>query len=153
MPIRIRGASRTFHLRTSLDQVPLALREHAFDILRAGLEAVALGFSEIYQLLVSRWDAPAEVIASGGALLHSPGWTQMMADALGRSVTACTEQETSCRGAALWAMERIGWIENLGARPASTGAVFEPRAEHRPVYERLRWEQHELYEKLYGARS
>ena len=74
----------------------------------------------------------------------------MMADALGRSVIACTEQETSCRGAALWAMERIGMIENLGALPASTGAVFEPRAEHRETYERLRSEQHALYEKLYG---
>ena len=31
--------------------------------------------------------SPTEVIASGGALLHSPAWTQMMADALGRPVT------------------------------------------------------------------
>jgi gluconokinase len=93
-----------------------------------------------------------EVIASGGALLRSPGWTQMMADALGRTVTACTEAETSCRGAALWAMERIGLIEHLSALPASTGAVFEPRPEHRATYDRLRLEQHALYEKLYGAR-
>jgi hypothetical protein len=48
-------------------------------------------------------------------------------------------------------MERIGMIENLGALPASTGAVFEPRAEHRETYERLRSEQRALYEQLYGA--
>ena len=131
----------------------LSFSTDPFDMLRASLEAVALGFSEIYRLLTSRWEAPVEVIASGGALLRSPGWTQMMADALGRSITACTEAETSCRGAALWAMERIGVIENLGAVPASTGAVFEPRPEHRATYERLRLEQHALYEKLYGARS
>ena len=130
----------------------LSFSTDAFDIMRAGLEAVALGFSEIYRLLTERWDAHHEVIASGGALLRSPGWTQMMADALGRPITACTEPETSCRGAALWAMERIGMIDSLGALPASTGAVFEPRPEHRDAFERLRLEQYALYEKLYGPR-
>ena len=131
----------------------LSFSTEPFDIMRAGLEAVALGFSEIHRLLASRWEAPAEVIASGGALLRSPGWTQMMADALGRPITACTEPEPSCRGAALWAMERIGLIQNLRALPGSTGAVFEPRTEHRAAYERLRWEQHVLYEKLFGPRA
>lgn len=136
----------------------LSFSTDAFDIMRAGLEAVALGFSEIYQLLASRsvastGQALTEVIASGGALLRSPGWTQMMADALGRPVIACTEPEPSCRGAALWAMERIGLIDNLSALPASTGAVFEPRPEHRAAYERLRLEQHALFEKLYGSRT
>src|SRR6185295_8223714 len=57
----------------------LSFSTEPFDMLRASLEAVALGFSEIYRLLTSRWEAPVEVIASGGALLRSPGWTQMMA--------------------------------------------------------------------------
>ncbi len=129
----------------------LSFSTDAFDILRAGLEAVALGFAEIYKLLAAGWGTPAEVIASGGALLRSPGWTQMMADAIGCPVTACTEPEPSCRGAALWAMERLGMIGNLRALPASTGAVFEPRAQYRAAFERLRWERHALYEKLYGA--
>src|SRR6185369_15139278 len=53
----------------------------SFDILRANLEAVALGFSQIYHLLSNKSDGiapPTELIASGGALLRSPGWTQMM---------------------------------------------------------------------------
>lgn len=125
----------------------LSFSTEPFDILRASLEAVSLGFSEIYQRLGTQ---PREVIASGGALLKSPGWTQMMADALGRPVTACTELETSCRGAALWAMERTGIIGNLAAVPASTGAVFEPRPEYRETYQKLRAAQHALYAKLYG---
>ncbi len=109
-----------------------------------------MGFSEIYHLLEPQGQNP-EVVASGGALLKSPGWTQMMADALGRSVTACTEQETSCRGAALWAMERCGVIQNIADVPASTGAIFEPRPEHRDTYRRLRDAQQALYAKLFGS--
>jgi gluconokinase len=120
-----------------------------FEILQAALESVSLRFREIYGILATRLGVPAEVAASGGALLNSPAWTQMMADALGRSVVACTEPEASCRGAALWALEQIGAIDNIGAIPASTGATFEPRAEYASVYDRLLAEQNTLYKKLY----
>lgn len=130
----------------------LSFSTEPFDILRASLEAVALGFSEIHTLLAAETPAEGGVIASGGALLRSPGWTQMMADALGRPLTACTETETSCRGAALWAMERTGVVKDLSEVPASFGAVFQPRAKYRDAYARLRDAQHELYEKLFGPR-
>jgi gluconokinase len=120
-----------------------------FDILRASLEAVALGFLGIYELLETQ-ATPKEVVASGGALLKSPGWTQMMADALGRPVVACTEPETSCRGAALWAMEQEGIIGNLADLPASLGNTFRPRSEYRETYRRLRYAQHAVYAKLFG---
>src|SRR5262249_30294892 len=100
-------------------------------------------------ILSARLGAPAEVIASGGALLHSPAWTQMMADALGHPVIACTEPEASCRGAALWVLEQIGAVENIAAIPASTGATFNPRPEFEPGYARLLADQHELLKKLY----
>jgi len=122
-----------------------------FDILRAALESVALRFREIYDLLSGHLGRPAEVIASGGALLHSPSWTQMMADALGRPVTACIEPEASCRGAALWVLEQIGSIENISAIPAWMGATFEPRAELAPVYDRLLSEQQKLFKRIYAS--
>jgi gluconokinase len=122
----------------------------AFDILRAALESIALRFREIYCLLAATWGAPEEVIASGGALLHSPAWTQMMADALGRPVTICTETEASCRGAALWALECLGIIDGIGSLPASTGAVFTPRPQYQDAYQELLARQNQLYERLYG---
>jgi gluconokinase len=129
----------------------LSFSTEPFDILRASLEAVSLGFAEIYRLLEKQQGTSThEIVASGGALLKSPGWTQMMADALSRPITACTEPETSCRGAALWAMERVGIIQNLADLPASTGAIFEPRAQYRHTYQKLRDEQRVLYAKLYG---
>ena len=127
----------------------LSLSTEPFDILRAALESVALRFRAIYQLIAPSFGTPTEVIASGGALLHSPAWTQMMADALGRPVRACTEPEASCRGAALWALERTGAIEDLRALPASTGAVFSPRPEYEPVYDRLLSEQTRVFTKLF----
>jgi gluconokinase len=120
-----------------------------FDILRAQLEAVAQGFAGIHELLGAH-ASPKDVIASGGALLHSRGWTQMMADALGVNVTACTEPEASSRGAALWAMEQAGLIQRLEDLPASTGTVYRSRSEYRETYRRMRYAQHALYAKLFG---
>ncbi len=135
-------------LRAAITGISLATEP--FDILRASLEAVALRFREIHGILASRFP-PSQVIASGGALLHSSGWTQMMADALGRPVVACTEPEASSRGAVLWTLERIGAIADLGALPASLGSVHEPRPEHRAAYDRLSSEESALYGKLFGA--
>jgi gluconokinase len=128
----------------------MAASTEAIDILRAALESVALRFREIYCLLAGPWGAPSEVIASGGALLHSPAWTQMMADALGRPVTICTETEASCRGAALWALGRLRIIDGLDALPASTGAVFTPRPEYQDTYQELLARQNQLYERIYS---
>lgn len=128
----------------------LSASTDATDILRAALESVALRFREIYCLLAARWGAPTEVIASGGALLHSPAWTQMMADALGHPITICTETEASCRGAALWALERLGIIDGIDALPASTGGVFMPRPEYQGAYEDLLFQQNKLYERLFS---
>ena len=74
----------------------------------------------------------------------------MMADALGRPVTICTENEASCRGAALWALERLGIIDGFDALPASTGAVFTPRPEYLNTYQDLLARQNQLYEHLFG---
>ncbi|HLX45093.1 MAG TPA: gluconokinase [Bryobacteraceae bacterium] len=129
----------------------ISLATDPFDIFRAGLESVALQFREIYQQLAASLGVPTEILASGGALLHSPTWTQMMADALARPVTACTEPEASSRGAALWGLEQIGGIGSITALPASTGATFDPRIDHEQIYDRLLSERRELFRKLYGG--
>ncbi len=127
----------------------LAQSTEAFDILRAALESIALRFRGIYGELAVRFGAPEEIAATGGALLNSPAWTQMMADAIGRPLIACTEPEASCRGAALWALEQIGAIDSVAALPASMGATFEPRVEFSDAYDRMLDDQRALYTKLY----
>jgi gluconokinase len=127
----------------------LSVHTSAIEILRAALESVALRFRNIYDIMERQFGAPAEVIASGGALLHSPAWTQMMAGALGRPVTLCSEKEATGRGAALLAMERLGAISNARDLPARLGAAFQPVAAHQPVYERELAAQRRLYSKLF----
>jgi gluconokinase len=121
------------------------------DILRASLESVALRFRQIYGMVAGHFGTPAEIIATGGALLNSPAWTQMMADAIGRPLIACTEFEASCRGAAVWALEQIGAIPNIGAVPASLGATFDPRGEYSGAYDRLLADQQALFKKIYES--
>lgn len=119
------------------------------EIVRASLESVALRFRQIYRSLCGAVGTPKEVIASGGALLKSRAWTQMMADSLGRPLTACLEQEASCRGAALLALERIGAIRDLAERPARMGEAFQPIAEHEAIYGRLLGDQEALFQKIW----
>jgi gluconokinase len=126
----------------SLDTSPI-------EIVHAALEAVALRFRNIYDIMTEMLAVPGEVVASGGALLRSPVWTRMMADALGRPVVACMEKEASGRGAALIALERLGAIRHLRDLPARTGETFVPDAENRAVYDGELARQRRLYTKLF----
>jgi hypothetical protein len=90
------------------------------------VNAVGRRFREIFERLEKAVGTPGEVLACGSALLKSPAWTQRIANALGVPLTLSTEAEPAGRGAALWALERIGVIESVGALGASTGAVFRP---------------------------
>jgi len=122
-----------------------------FGIFQAFLESVALGFADIHRTMENSFGQAREIHASGGALLHSPGWTQMMANALGRTITACTEYEASSRGAVLWGMEQMQAIPNLGTLPVSLGAEFSPNPAHQPAWCQLASARRELVKKLYDA--
>jgi gluconokinase len=135
-------------LRAAVDGLSFATEP--IDIVQAFLESVALSFRWIYQSLSAAVGAPAEISASGGALLRSPGWTQMIADALERPVVACTETEASSRGAVVWALEQMGAIPSLSALPASLGAEFIPNPAHQDAWRRLASAREELQKKLYG---
>jgi hypothetical protein len=105
----------------------------AGDLLLAGLDSAVRRFREVYETLSSRLErrlqpgmAALPVIACGEALLKAPSLAQRIADAVGAPLTLSTEAEPGCRGSALWALERIGVIEDLRALPASMGPVFTP---------------------------
>ena len=121
---------------------------NAVELVRASLESVALRFRNVYDVMRSNLDEPKEIAASGGALLHSPVWTQMMADALGRAVRACIEKEATSRGAALLAMERIGALKHIGDLPAAMGDTYQAIADHRDAYDQMLSRQKRLYQKL-----
>ena len=109
------------------------------DLLRAGLEAVALRFA----LLDADLPGDHTIVATGGGLANSPAWTQIVADALGRPVAHSGVAEGSSRGAAVMALEALG--EQPGEAPV--GETFEPDPEATETYRAALERQQALYER------
>jgi gluconokinase len=110
------------------------------DIRQAALEGVAFRFAAIADLLPEL----EEVVATGGGLLGDRAWTQLMADALARPVTASLVEEASLRGAAVATLERLG----CETGDAPLGEVFHPRESRADEYRSARERQQRLYEEL-----
>ena len=118
------------------------------DILRAAMEAVALRVALVAEKLDEAFPEEANgrhVVATGGGLLGSRTWTRIMADALGRPITASAVPEASSRGAALLALETLGGprVEDV---EAPLGKTYEPDFSHHAVYEEALARQRELYD-------
>ena len=131
--------------------VGLAANTSAIGILQAALESVALRFRNVYDVMQSSIGTPRDIVASGSALLHSPVWTQMMADTLSHAVILCIEPEATSRGAALTALERLGALKNaaIESAPAQTGALIQPIERNGKLYTAELERQRRLYAKLF----
>ncbi len=131
----------------------MSLATQPLDILQACLESVSLRFKQIYMLLTRPFAAPEQVIASGGALLHSRAWLQMMADALGHPVVECTVAEASSRGAAMIAAAQMRLLPSLDDVPLQLGRTVEPRDKHVAAFQLMFQRDSRLFEALYGKHS
>ncbi|CAA9490354.1 MAG: Gluconokinase [uncultured Rubrobacteraceae bacterium] len=128
----------------------LSLSTRPVEILRAAMEAVALRFA----LIAERLDAAfpegtkgRQVVATGGGLLNSPTWVQIMADALGRPVTVSGVKEASSRGAALLAAEALGG-QKIGEVEAPLGETYHPAEGRYEIYQQALERQRSLYGAL-----
>jgi gluconokinase len=126
----------------------LSLDTRPAQILRAGLEAVALRFALVHRGLREAAPQAADVVASGGALLGSPAWARILADALGTPVTLSAEPEASCRGTALLALESLGLVRRLEDLPAALGARLEPDPAAHEAYRKALDRQQEAYRRI-----
>src|SRR5579871_446334 len=122
------------------------------EILQAAMEAVALRFALAAQKLRDLFPQSREIIASGGALGHSPAWSQMFADALGQPVTLAAEAEASSRGAALLAMEAAELISAASEPEARLGRTFTPNPNHHARYSEMLARQQTYYEALISGK-
>jgi gluconokinase len=123
----------------------------AEDMARAGLEALAIEFARVDRRLDEAIPGATTLVASGAALLSSPAWMQMMADAIGRPVAAGNAKEASSRGAALFALEWLGMAEPAKLDPGSDRA-FKPRADLAATYRGIETRQEILYRALISDR-
>ncbi len=117
------------------------------DIARAGLEAVAIECARVSRRLDQMVPGASRLVASGAALLQSPAWMQMMADAIGRPVAAGKPKEASARGAAVFALEALG-MGDASDRDPGIGRVFRPRAAATRTYRKAEVRQESLYTAL-----
>jgi gluconokinase len=126
----------------------MSLHTQPEEIFRAGHEAIAYRFALLYQLLRAELESGTDVIASGGALLHSPVWLQMLSDVLETTITASVVPEASSRGAALLALEAIGAISDIRGSDAPMGTAYTPNIDQSKIYRRAAERQRALYDIL-----
>ncbi|GAC1445983.1 MAG: hypothetical protein NVSMB56_01050 [Pyrinomonadaceae bacterium] len=122
----------------------------AHDILRAAMEAIAYRFAAMCEQ-TSMIASPAHIIASGGALEHSRVWSQILADVLNRPLQVSEAHEASSRGAALFALEKLGVIGKLEDAPDASrldGETYTPNATHQAAYVSARQRHEKFYNLL-----
>jgi gluconokinase len=130
-----------WHERARASIIGFTLNTQPVDIVQAGLEAIAYRFSLIYRRVKPYLAAEQhQIIASGGGLLSSPAWLQIMADALGEPILALTEKEITSRGIALLGLQQLGVIQQTSDLPPTTGQTYLPdparHARHQQAIER-----------------
>jgi gluconokinase len=128
----------------------LGLNTTPIEMLRAGLEAVAYRFALIFESLATSNAPDTKIIASGGSLLNSPTWMQIIADTLGHAILASDEPEATSRGAALLALESLGAIPTIESLPANTSTVYTPDSANHELYRTAIERQRALYKQLIG---
>lgn len=132
----------------------LRLHTQAAEIVRAAFEGIALRFRAIDDLLRLAVPHNGLVVATGGALLHSPAWLQIMADVLGRPVGASAELEGSSRGAALLALDATGHLATpLESLEPQIERVYEPVLANSALYAQAAARQQDLYDRLVAHAS
>ncbi len=128
----------------------LSMTSAPVEILRAAMEAVALRFALIFEMIEAVSPGEKEVIATGGALLGSRTWTGILADVLGVPITLSGVEEASSRGAALLALEWLGVLE-IEDVEAPLGETFEPDPAHHDVFREALQRQKKLYDAALGG--
>ncbi len=124
----------------------IALHSTPADIYQAALESVAYQLRDVYDALAAIAGEPRLIIATGGALLRSPVWVQIIAGILEHEVVASAVTESSSRGAAALALERMG-VLNLEDIDLNLGARYTPSGDPAP-YRAARRRQARLYDAV-----
>jgi gluconokinase len=127
----------------------LSLSTKPEQMLRAAMEAISYQFVAVATAMQKVVGQPQSVIATGGQLIHSPAWSQMLADALNLRIIISAEPEASSRGAALLVLHRLGKLPRLWSATPARGHTYRPRARVHAIYERARRRQQHLYGLLF----
>jgi gluconokinase len=150
LPFLAGERSLGWHAEARAAVAGISLHTTPIELLRAGMEAVAYRLALVYSRMRDTVGTAAPVVASGGALLGSPTFMAIVADALGAPVYPSLEHEASARGAALLALEARGALPQGALEASVAGAPYLPQPAHTAVYARAGARQQELYNLLVG---
>lgn len=134
----------------------LTLSTRPEHLLRAAMESVAYRFAALYRNLLPLAAPDHSVVANGGAILQSPLWQQIVADALGHPLLALPpDDEASARGAALMALASVGAISAPDAVPDPAVGAREilPDPHRHGRYAAAAERQRVLEERLFDRES
>jgi gluconokinase len=129
----------------------LTLATTPLDLLQAGLEGVICRILQIYELLRQALPSQPQIIASGGAAMHSPFMLSRLADALGQPVYPSAVGEASARGAALLALEALGILQEADDILPPVGEAYHPDPERHQRFRAMLHAQKEFYRQVFGA--
>jgi gluconokinase len=118
----------------------LHLETTALDIAQAFLEAAACGVADAVDALeaaVGSGGGSLRLVGSGRAVVSSPAWRQLIADATGRPLLPSRVEEASARGAALVALDGLGW-RDAASEEDLDGEPVVPDPERAAAFARLR---------------
>ncbi|MDQ5852315.1 MAG: FGGY-family carbohydrate kinase, partial [Chloroflexota bacterium] len=126
----------------------LSLHTRPAEILRAGLESIGYRFALLAALAREAAPEATEVVASGGPIIQSAAWAQIISDILRTPLLLSAEAEATSRGVALLALEALGHIRSLDQLPAAMGTTCQPVSERGPIYAAGADRHHRLYHLL-----
>ncbi len=125
----------------------LRLSTTPLDIVQAALEGVALRLSLVAEQLKTVASEDFTVVGGGGALVASPAWAQMIANALNCPLHITRETEITARGTAILALRVIGKTILSSYTPAIETTVY-PITRHVDRMRAARQRQVDLYRKI-----
>ena len=128
----------------------MRVETRSIDILQAALEAVVYRFAAIRDRLEQSLPPVAGLVATGGALVRSRAWCQMLADVFDLPVIRALEPEATSRGAALLAGEALG-LPVEEPRRAPEEQTFLPRPEATAAHQEARQEHERIYRLICGS--
>ena len=146
LPLLAGERSPGFALHATGAIAGLTLATTPVEMVRAGLEAIAIEFARVDRRLDQALPGAELLVGSGGGLA-SPAWMQMMADAIGKPLAAGKDREASARGAAICALAQLGLVDIDGLRPR-LGRTFTPSPAATEAYALQLARQENLYRLL-----
>ena len=126
----------------------LGLHHGKAHFVRAMIEGIAYRMNSVFQAITELTGEPREIRITGGSA-RSPLWCQILSDVFNRNLKLPEIREAPCLGAAIMAMQGLGYVKGLEAveEMVRVEKEFIPQKEAADTYARI----FDLYMRIYWS--